>query len=103
MCAVGVQACDWTGDCPVEGCQNRCQLFPSSVGALFVPLEDRAFDLDWWQLCPDLAQRVGFYRESDLAANAPSPAYDDSVVGPRSGIVSSSAGHLHLVKITSHS
>lgn len=29
-----------------------------ATGYLQVPLQDRAYDLDWWQLCPDLAQIV---------------------------------------------
>ena len=54
-----VQACEWTGDCPVDGCQNRCQLFPRSVGPLFqVAIDDRSYDLDSWKMCPYLAAMV---------------------------------------------
>jgi hypothetical protein len=73
-----VQVCEWTGDCPVEGCQNKCQA-QAAVGVMFHALEDRAWDLDWWQLCPDLAQTVHlFNRELAAKDDAPSPAGNDS-------------------------
>jgi hypothetical protein len=53
----GVQACEWISDCPIEGCTNKCQV-PSHLGNMLLVLEDAAWDLDWWQVCPDLAQRT---------------------------------------------
>lgn len=66
-------ACEWTGDCPVDGCANKCQLFPLSVGGLTLALEDRAYDLDWWQMCPGLALQLGLLRDTA----APSPISSD--------------------------
>ena len=42
----------------MKGCAEQCQLYPLSVGTLNFELQDRAYDLDWWQLCPDLALQV---------------------------------------------
>jgi hypothetical protein len=51
------QACEWTGNCAIEGCKHKCQV-QDSVGSLLDVLPDRAWDLDWWQVCPYLAMRV---------------------------------------------
>jgi hypothetical protein len=64
-----VQACEWTGDCLVEGCANRCQV-QSFVGDMSLALEDRAWDLEWWQVCPNLAQTIHIFEER---ANTPAP------------------------------
>jgi hypothetical protein len=70
----GVQACEWTADCPVPGCANKCQV-SSYVGDMFLTLQDAAWDLDWWQVCPDLALRTRqLLRILSTYAEAPAPA-----------------------------
>lgn len=44
-----MQACEWTGDCGVETCFQQCQIDPT-LGTMYISLNDRAFDLDWWQV-----------------------------------------------------
>ena len=41
----------------------------TSAGFMRVVLEDRAYSLDWWQLCPDLAHMVTQY-DLDLLEDA---------------------------------
>jgi hypothetical protein len=68
-----VQACDWIADCPIEGCSSQCKV-SSQVGNMIVPLTDTAWDLDWWQVCPELALRTWRARRSSLESQAPAPS-----------------------------
>jgi hypothetical protein len=70
---VVVQACDWIADCPIEGCSNQCQV-SSHVGNMLDALEDTAWDLDWWQVCPELALRTWRAQRIALESEAPAPA-----------------------------
>jgi hypothetical protein len=65
------QACEWTGNCAIEGCKHRCEV-QDSVGRLSGVLRDRAWDLDWWAVCPYLAKMVqtGLWDSAD----SPTPA-----------------------------
>jgi hypothetical protein len=69
----GVQACEWIADCPIEGCTNQCQL-SSQVGHMLIALEDAAWDLDWWQVCPELAMRTWRARRNTPESLATAPA-----------------------------
>lgn len=68
----------------MPGCENKCQLHAPSVGILYPELEDRAYDLDWWQLCPDLALQVANSRELIKAIEA--EASGPGAQGPVSGV-----------------
>lgn len=64
-----VQACEWTANCTVDGCANKCQVH-SSVGMLLWELNDRNYRLDGWNLCPELAFQVEAVRRIS-ATHAP--------------------------------
>jgi hypothetical protein len=57
----------------VDGCENRC-IINMEVASAFNTLADRAFDENWYQLCPHLASLVGMFLDS---ADDSSYDYDD--------------------------
>ena len=61
-----VQSCEWTANCPVEGCANKCQAH-GSVGELLLEMSDRALAFDGWELCTMLAYLVEDMRRKAVA------------------------------------
>lgn len=82
----GTSACEWTEDCTVPGCAQKCQVDPT-LGSLDSELNDRAFDTDWWQLCPQLARIVRNYKDIilDFTPTAPAPTSDSTDYGTEYG------------------
>jgi hypothetical protein len=51
---VAMQACSWTAECSVSGCAKKCIVNRERVNNYYT-INDRAWDTEYWELCPELA------------------------------------------------